>query len=237
MQKKLQKTVDFNVMVKNLLNGCKVWGGPVTSAAEILETLRKNPDIAQKILRTEFAYYVHTHLTQKTQQPHLFAQNNISYEDKLGNFCVLLTDDVEECSATIANLPTNEDGMKALAVMTSSSDSPSDSAPSSHKENDMCAVVWKEAQGYVWYLGYISQIVNDGECFKVDHLHRFPVSQQKYWQYPKKADTVEVLPDQIVDVEVRGEWTLEERNRRFVLTNEKEVVYQFKQQIEILTSS
>ena len=92
----------------------------------------------------------------------------------------------------------------------------------------MCAVLWKEAQGYVWYLGYISQIVNDGEFFKVDHLHRFPVSQQKYWQYPKKPDTVDVLQD---------DWTLEERNRRFVLTNEKEVVYQFKQQIETIASS
>ena len=101
------------------------------------------------------------------------------------------------------------------------------------KKYDMCVVFWKESQGYVWYLGYISQLVNDGEYYKVDHLHRFPAAQEKYWQYPRRQDTSDVLPEQIVDVEVQGEWTLEERNRRFVLTNEKEVDYQFKQQLDL----
>ena len=137
-QEKAPKTVDFNVMVKNLLNGCKKWGGPVTSASEIMEILRTNPDTAEKILRTEFAYFVHTHLTQKSQQPDLFRQNNISYEDKLGNFCVLLSDDVENCSATIANLPTNEDCMKAIKALTSSEgDDDSAKTLSGFKENDM----------------------------------------------------------------------------------------------------
>ena len=69
---KLQKTIDFNVMLKKLLEACKKWGGPVTSASEILEILRKHPDQAEKILKTEFAYFVHTHLTEKTQRPDLF---------------------------------------------------------------------------------------------------------------------------------------------------------------------
>ena len=63
------RTKDFNVMFKKLLGDCKKWGGPVTSATEILEVLRKNPDQQNSILRTETAHFVHTHKTEKTQRP------------------------------------------------------------------------------------------------------------------------------------------------------------------------
>ena len=77
-QEKLQKTIDFNVMVKNLLSGCKKWCGPVKLASELLKILQAHPDTAEKILKTEFSYFVHTHLTQKAQRPDLFRQNSIS---------------------------------------------------------------------------------------------------------------------------------------------------------------
>lgn len=181
IKKKLQKSIDFNIMVKNLLNGCKTWGGPVTSTSELLEILQKNPDAAEKILRTKFAYFVHMHLTEKPQQPDLFRQNSISYGDKLGNFCILLSDNLENCSATIANLPNNDDGVRAIALLTScESEPPSISA--AYKENDMCVIFWKESNQYVWYLGYISELINGGEYYKVEHLHHFLPSQHKYWQ-------------------------------------------------------
>ena len=228
IKKKLQKTIDFNVFVKNLLNGCKQWGGPVTSASELLEILRKNPDRAEKMLKTEFAYFVHTHLTQKTQRTDLFKQNNISYEDKLGNFCVLLSDDVENCTATIANLPTNEDGMRAVTSLTSEPES----VDTAYEENDMVAVFWKEGDEYIWYLGYVTELINNGEKYTVDHLHPAPASQHKFWQYPRRQDSYDVLPEQIIDVKIDGDWTHEDRNRRFLLSNEKEIIYEFKQTIQ-----
>ena len=115
------------------MKACKKWGGPVTSASEILEILRKHPDQAEKILKTEFAYFVHTHLTEKTQRPDLFRQNKITYEEKIENFCILLTDDVENCTATIANLPTNDDGMKAIASLNADEDEASQVAIPTHQ--------------------------------------------------------------------------------------------------------
>ena len=94
-------------MFKKLLGDCKKWGGPVTSATEILEVLRKNPDQQNSILRTETAHFVHTHKTEKTQRPGLFRQNIISFEEQLENFSILLSDKEEACTATTANLPTN----------------------------------------------------------------------------------------------------------------------------------
>ena len=145
----------------------------------------------------------------------------------MSNFCILLTDDVENCSATIANLPTNEDGVKVIASL-SSAESVFVQTSAAFKENDMCALFWMEKEGYVWYLGYITEVINDGEKYKVDHLHPFPTSQKKY---PRKKDLHDVLHEQILDVQVHGDWILEDRNRRFVLSNEKEIEYQFKQQL------
>jgi len=48
IKKKLKKTIDFNDFVENLLNGCKKWGGSVTSASELLEILRKKKQIQQR---------------------------------------------------------------------------------------------------------------------------------------------------------------------------------------------
>ena len=62
---KLQKTVNPNAMVIRLLSDCKSCGGPVTSAVEILEVLKRNPDKQKFILRTELAYFTHTHKTEK----------------------------------------------------------------------------------------------------------------------------------------------------------------------------
>ena len=73
-------------------------------------------------------------MTQKNQRPDLFRQNKISYEDKLGNFCILLSDDVENCSATIAKLPINEDGMRAITSLISSKPESVNTA-SAYKEN------------------------------------------------------------------------------------------------------
>ena len=141
----------------------------------------------------------------------------------------MLTDDVENCTATIANLPTNDDGMKAIASLDSDEDEAAQVVISTHhQENEMCAVFWMEDEGYVWYVGYINEVINNGEKYKVDHLHRIPAAQDKYWQYPGNQDIQPVFPEQVLDVRVQGEWTTEERNRRFVLSNEREIDYVFK---------
>ena len=101
-----------------LLKGCKTWNGPVTSSNELINILKTRPGQQRFILRTELAYFMHTHKTEKTQRPHLFKQNRISDEEKFENLCILLSDDAEESIATVANLPTNEDGMKVLSSPT-----------------------------------------------------------------------------------------------------------------------
>ena len=81
------------------------------SSGELLKIVHERPNQLKFILRTELAYFSHTHRADKTQRPELYKQNKISEEEKLENMCILLSSEAQASSATEAKLLTNEDGM------------------------------------------------------------------------------------------------------------------------------
>ena len=79
----------------------------------------------------------------------MFRQNGTPFDEKLENLCILFSDDAESCTATIANLPTNAEGLNALA-----SYSPvAVTVLPTFQVHQMYAVFWLETNGYVCYLG------------------------------------------------------------------------------------
>ena len=59
------------------------------------------------------AYYAHTHKTDRISNKELFRLNSISFDEMLENLTILLDDNDCGGTATIANLPTNSDVVKA----------------------------------------------------------------------------------------------------------------------------
>ena len=57
-------------------------------------------------------YFVHTHCSDKLEQPELYKLNGISSEEKLENLLVFLSDNSEQSTSTIEYLPNNQDVMK-----------------------------------------------------------------------------------------------------------------------------
>ena len=113
LEEKLKKSARAKDYTRKLLQNCKSWGGPATSVEELKQSLQGKPDQQVTIVKTELAYYVHTHKADKIVRPHLFKQNGISYEVKLMNLSILLDDeDVSAC--TLADLLTNSDVIIAL---------------------------------------------------------------------------------------------------------------------------
>ena len=121
------------------------------------------------------------------QRSDFFRQNVISLEEKLENFCILLSDNAETCTTTIANLPTNEDGIKALATK-------KDHCYRNHKsiniwnESNVCCVLDERWSFYLvyWYTGYITEV--NEENYVVDHVHQNPLKQIRHGHYPRKSD-------------------------------------------------
>ena len=224
VKEKHKKASNVNNMIKKLLADCKSWNGPATSSDELFQIIMGRPHQEKFTLRTEFAYFSHTHRADKVQRPELYRQNCISQAEKLENLCVLLTDDAQQCLATTANLATNDDGMKAL-----SSTSNDGITEVNYEVNQCCVVLWAipEEVNYEWLIGYIKEKSADG--YIIDHLERTPRTQNKYWKYPKKPDLHLIEEEQILGVIIIGEWTPNSRNCKFILNNEKEIIYNFNQ--------
>lgn len=234
IEEKLKKAKKAKDYTRRLLQDCKSWGGPSTTPEE-LQVILKGKDNQQKVLKTEMLYFVNTHKSEKIVNKDLFRVNNISFDDMLENLMVILGGDViKECTATTANLPTNKDVLK---IIKNDSQSSRTVTEKDIKVNTMCAVVWVDSnKTYSWYLGYIKDCVEE-DMFKVDHLKRTLENSDTNWKYPSREDVQNVYSDQIVEVEVDGEWDMvaDSRKRQFHLRNSKAVSCAFKKHIRLLS--
>ena len=133
----------------------------------------------------------------------------------------LQSDENQVSTASIANLPINNNALKALCT---SKDK--DPAPSTQvlKVNQLCAVTQKgQQQQYNWCLGYIMDIASN-TC-PIDQLGRFVHGSNKFWHYPQVEDIQTTACKQILDIEEQGEWDFSEnRNTKFILDNGNEIV-------------
>ena len=116
IQEKIKKAENNSTYLKKLLQSCKTWGGPCTTPNELEMCIKNKPDIAEKIVKTELSYYVHTHQAERNVEPALF-KIMIPHEERLENLLVLLGDNsclATSLHASALDLPTNNDLSKFL---------------------------------------------------------------------------------------------------------------------------
>ncbi|KAG1715052.1 Myosin-VIIa [Nymphon striatum] len=183
LEAKLNKSKKSEDYTKKLLQNCKSWRGPCTSLEELQQILKEKSDQNVQIVKTELAYYVHTHKADKIAIPELFRLNGISHEEKLTNFAVLLSNYCIS-SCTVADLPRNED---VIATLEERPCQHQISEPTPLNLNELCAVIWQNCDAsYEWYISYAKSIINNG--YIVDHLHRVVPGCHIKWKYPSTED-------------------------------------------------
>ena len=167
------------------------------------------------------AYYVQTPKQEKIQIPHLFRINKITYEEKLENLMSLLSGKNQAGTASIANLPSNNDILKALRTSKDKDPPPSTQVL---KVSQLCAVIRKgQQQRCNWYLGYLKNSASN-TC-TIGHLERCARGSNKFWHYPEVEDIQTIACEQILDIEVQREWDFSEnRYTKFKLDNANEIV-------------
>lgn len=93
--KKIEEKIELarkqSQYVNKLLVNCKSWCGPVSSVSELQEVILKHHDKAETIVKTELAYYKHTHRQEAIANPSLFKLIRITHEERLSNLMVLLS--------------------------------------------------------------------------------------------------------------------------------------------------
>ena len=83
----------------------------------------------------------------------------------------------------------------------------------------------KNEQGYDWFIAYVKS--TDKGNIVLDHLCREKARINKWWRYPTLADVHQVQPEQILDVEVKGEWKYDSRMNPLILVNTNDIVSAF----------
>ena len=235
LELKLKKAQKVKEYTRKLLQDCKSWGGPCTSVDELHQVLI-GKDTQNQILKTEMAYYAHTHKADKIARKQLFRINGITYEEMLENLSILLDDEGQVSTSTIANLPTNKDVMHSLLAVeneTEAKEGTISKARSNVQLNELCVVVWQNCDAkYEWYIGYVKS-VDDNGMYKVDHLHRVLDSSHTKWKYPSREDVQTVEPEQIVKCDIKGQWDYspDSRKKLFSVTNVKTICGAFQKYV------
>ena len=222
VEEKLEKAKNQSQYTNKLLNQCKSWRGPVCSIDELNTILSEKPDMMEQIVRTELTYYRNTHKAEVIASPSLFKLNKISHEERLTNLCVLLGG-MSDRSITI--LPGNKDALAALKN--------GDGVVGVVEEeailvvNQICVTVWNEVNGKQWYIGYCTEVKENG-TFLVEHVDRVKKNSNLKWKYPVSPDTCVVDAEQVMQCEIVGDWNCaNDRNMTFTLMNHEVIHKKF----------
>ena len=74
---------------------------------------------------------------------------------------------------------------------------------------------------------YICKLKSIDEKIILDHLGREKPGSNKWWRYPAQTDVQQVEREQILNIDVRGEWKFDSRANRFFLSNANDIVLTF----------
>ena len=97
-----------------------MWEDPCTTPNELEFCIQNKVDLAEKIVKTELHYYVHTHQAETHMEPKLL-KIMIPHDERLENLLVLLGDNnylATSSHASVLDLPTNDDLSKFLGCVT-----------------------------------------------------------------------------------------------------------------------
>lgn len=83
MKTKIKKCCKLKDYCKKLLQDRKTWFVPCASAEELHVIIREHLEKGAFIVKTEMAYYAHTHKTENILQSELFRLNVIIHNGKL----------------------------------------------------------------------------------------------------------------------------------------------------------
>ena len=210
--------------IDKVVEKCKGWGGPILSAEELSSILvhTKDEKKIKNILRTEITYQKHTHASDARRRKELYLINKQETAALKYNLTLLLSDN-EALVGTSSELflPTEAEIIDQLNII-----SPLEirTASSDHiKLNEPHAIVWMEKSKPHWYVGFSILVINDTST-KIEHLHRESTSSNTIWHYPRWEDIQVAENEQILPVNVVGEWDYSNENKHvLILKNEDKI--------------
>ena len=142
--------------------------------------LTKNPENDKKIVKTELAFYVHMHKSDRFSRPELFRLASIDLSTQLENLSIVLMDEDNSASrSSVAEiqLPTNDEAVKVL------SNDPNEKEHQVYEAYKLCINAWHEGDKTTWHLGSFTSIKEEN-VFVVEHLVCVDCGSDLMWVHP-----------------------------------------------------
>ena len=219
---KQQKASNTQAYQDKLLAKCKTWDGPCTSVEELEDTLSKHPDNVEVLVKTELSFYKHCHRSDVMARPELYKINGKTHCERLENFTILSSESESRTDVGDPHtyLPSNSDVFEMLVP--NDNDSRQEPERDYIAINEMYVTLWEENGIKRWYIGYCTE--RGPSKIVVDHLHRNRKNADTLWRYPLIPDTTDVSEDQILAVQLEGQWDVRStRNMAFKISNIAEI--------------
>ena len=231
IKQNLQKKVRANEFVDQLLVKCKQHNGPVTSISELNALVRQKSPELKPFLRQEIQYQRVTHPRDADIRRELYKVNKLTIDEMVENLTVILCEDRGVDEAVV--FPCEDEVMEILRGKTTPNGNTiveetmsADGLP--FKPNETLAVIWDRRKVRRWYIGFYID-TNGDETFRVDHLDRAGAGD-KYWKRPTGYDDIQdTSEEQVVPVDVRGEWDFTAEKPRFIVFNDSEIQERFNE--------
>ena len=205
IEEKHRKGRQHDIYVDKLLSDCKGWKGPCVTLEELVAIIESQPKLAEKIVRTELAYYRHTHRSDVIARPELFKLNKITHAERLENLCILLRDETLSATSDCATgLPSNNEAITVLENHPGMFDEEPNRV---FRLNQLCLTTWVNEEGEPsWSIGYFIHENTDG-TFEVEQLYREKPGKDLYWHHPsEEIRTVTLQLCDIYPVTPTGDW-------------------------------
>ena len=148
----------------------------------------------------------------------MYKVNLLSVEQMFANLSSLLNASNEQ--AEIPSLFLNQEEMLEILKTETSS-----TCSKKFEFQQPVAVVWDEASGKQWYIGFV--ISESSDSLVIDHLER--KTNDTNWQRPSPDDTQTVSMTQIIPCSVEGEWEFSARSPQFIVKNSENIKKKLKE--------
>lgn len=123
-------------------------------------------------------------------RPELFKLIRITHEERLENLFILLSDNNPiATSASIVDLPTDNDALQIVNAMNNVPTTTVDLPHSDIQLNEIRIIFWNVNKGVEWFVGYVKEKETDGKSYIVEHLEWVVAENDFQWKYPVLDDT------------------------------------------------
>ena len=220
----LQKKARNMEYMDLLLAKCKEHKGPFVNSEEVkafLATCTEDEKVLKSGLRQEIGFQKCLHPVDARERTDLYRMNYLTSQQLAANLIVLLTRDIDDNSQEGDDLvcfPSEEEIMDALQQR-QPCDKPTERQ---YHTQQMVAVIWdsNNSERY-WCVGIYLSPEEEG-THKIDHLENIS-GNATHWLRPRNDDVQNIQDIQILQVEVKGEWSFSKRAPTFIVVNKDEI--------------